>query len=98
MELLYVTVIGASLALILRYVLPKRETYGAALLPAIGAAVTSSIWVALVWAGWTFDGGWIWVASLVPAVVIPLVVALLIPGRRAHADVTLFDSLAGVKA
>jgi hypothetical protein len=98
MELLYVTVVGASLAMILRYVLPKRETYGAALLPAIGAAVTSVVWVGLVWAGWTFDGGWIWVASLGAAVVVALLTALLIPGRRAQADVALFDNLAGVKA
>jgi len=98
MELLYVTVIGAGLALILRYVLPKRETYGAALLPAIGAAVTSIVWVALVWAGWTFDGGWIWVASLGAAVIAALVTALLIPGRRAQSDIALFDNLAGIKA
>ena len=98
MELLYVTVIGAGIGAIVRYAVPRRGSYGALLLPAIAAAVTSVVWVALLWLGLTFDGGWIWVASLGAAVVVALLTALLIPGRRAQADVALFDNLAGVKA
>ena len=54
MELLFVTVIGAGIGAIIRYALPKRGSYGALLLPAIGAAVTAAVWVALVWVGWKF--------------------------------------------
>ncbi|HQG69615.1 MAG TPA: hypothetical protein PL156_04620, partial [Rhodoglobus sp.] len=68
MELLFVTVIGAGIGLIVRYVLPSRGTYGVLLVPAISAAATAITWVALLWAGQTFDGTWIWVASLAAAV------------------------------
>ena len=56
MELLFVTVIGAGIGLIVRYVLPSRGTYGVLLVPAISAAATAITWVALLWAGQTFDG------------------------------------------
>ena len=59
MELLFVTVIGAALALGVRYAVPGRETHGLLLVPAIGAAATAATWVLLVWLGFTFDGGWI---------------------------------------
>ena len=98
MEIIYATVIGASLALILRYLLPKRETYGAALLPAIGGAVTASAWVILTWIGQTPDAPWIWLISLTAPVLAALAIALLIPGRRARKDAALFDQLAGAAA
>ncbi|MDH6180425.1 hypothetical protein M2152_000607 [Microbacteriaceae bacterium SG_E_30_P1] len=98
MEIIYVTVIGAALALILRYVLPKRETYGVALLPALGAAVTAGAWVSLTWLGLKPDAPWIWLISLVAPVVVALLTALLIPGRRAQSDAALFEKLATTTA
>lgn len=98
MELLFVTVIGAALALILRYLLPKRGSYGILLLPGVGAVVSAAVWVALVWAGWRFDGTWIWVASLVAAGAAALVLALVLPGRRDAADSRMLRSLSGGKA
>ncbi|EAR23819.1 hypothetical protein A20C1_13251 [marine actinobacterium PHSC20C1] len=93
MELLFVTVIGASIAAILRYLLPSRGMYGSALLPAVGAAVTATVWVALVWVGLTFDGTWIWVASLVAGGGAALATALLLPRYREAADVRAFEEL-----
>ncbi|MGV8859135.1 hypothetical protein [Rhodoglobus sp.] len=94
MELLFVTVIGASIAAILRYMLPSRGLYGSALLPAVGAAVTATVWVALVWIGLTFDGTWIWVISLVAGGGAALATALLLPRYREAADARAFDDLA----
>lgn len=94
MELLFVTVIGASIAAILRYLLPSRGMYGSALLPAIGAAVTATVWVALVWVGLTFDGTWIWVASLLAGTGAALATALLLPRYREAADARAFEQLA----
>ena len=93
-ELLFVTVIGASLAAILRYLLPSRGMYGSALLPAVGAAVTATVWVALVWIGLTFDGTWIWVASLLAGIGASLATALLLPRHREAADAQAFQELA----
>jgi len=93
MELLFVTVISACIAAILRYVLPARGMYGMALLPAVAAAVTATVWVALVWIGLTFDGTWIWVASLVAGGGAALATALLLPRYREAADARAFDKL-----
>lgn len=93
MELLFVTVIGAGIGALLRYALPQRDTYGALLLPAIGAAVTSLVWVGLVWLGWTFDGGWIWVVSLVAGGAAALIAALVLPRRRAAHDARTLTQL-----
>jgi len=98
MELLFVTVIGAGLGLIVRYLMPQRGTYGELLLPAIAASATAITWVALLWAGQTFDGTWIWVASLAAAVIAPVVAAALLPRRRAEADAQLFVQISGGKA
>ena len=86
MELLFVTVIGAGIGAIVRYVLPHRASYGILLLPALTAAVTAVVWVVLVWAGLTFDGGWIWVASLVAGGLAAIAGAILLPRRRKATD------------
>jgi hypothetical protein len=86
MELLFVTVIGACLGAIVRYMLPKRATYGAFLVPAASAAVTATVWVALLWAGLTFDGTWIWVASIAAGAIAGIVIALVLPRKRIESD------------
>ncbi len=98
MELLFVTVLGAGFGTIFRYALPKRGTYGIFLLPALGAATAAVVWVALLWIGLTFDGTWIWVASLSASAIATLVTALLLPGKRLQEDVDLFASLSGGKS
>ncbi|GAA1225077.1 hypothetical protein GCM10009655_24860 [Rhodoglobus aureus] len=93
-ELLFVTVIGASIAAILRYALPSRGMYGSALLPAVGAAVTATVWVALVWVGFAFDGTWIWFISLLAGGGAALTTALVLPRHREAADARAFKELA----
>ena len=96
MELLFATVIGAILGTLVNYVVPGRQSYGSALLPASAAAVTAAVWVALVWLGWTFDGTWIWVVSLVAGTAVSLVLALTLPTKRRIADENLQRSLSKV--
>lgn len=93
MELLYATVIAGCVGVLVRYLLPGRDTYGILLLPALAAAVTAAVWVILVWFGWTFDGTWIWVAGLGAGIVTALVVALVLPGRRRASDAELLEKL-----
>jgi hypothetical protein len=97
MELLYVTVLGAAIGTIIRYVLPGRHGYGMFLLPAVGAAATAIVWVSLVWLGLKFDGGWIWVAALGAAGVASIAVALLVVRGRKNADARLLHHLSGGK-
>ena len=85
MELLFVTVIGAALAIGVRYLTPGRQTHGLLLVPLVGAAATAAIWAICVWAGLTFDGGWIWVIALVGGPLFALAIALVLPKPRAAA-------------
>jgi hypothetical protein len=94
MELLFVVVISAGIGGILRYALPNRLTYGLLLLPALSASVTAAAWVSLLWAGLTFNGGWIWVASLVIGGGAALAAALILPKRRADHDAKMLERLA----
>ena len=95
MELLFVIVIGACIGAIVRYSLPKRGTYGAVLLPAAAAAVSATVWVALLWVGLAFDGTWIWVASIGAGVIASIVIALVLPRKRIQSDAAKLASLAG---
>ncbi|MBX3098340.1 MAG: hypothetical protein KF761_02065 [Salinibacterium sp.] len=99
MELLFVTVIAAGIGAIVRYTIPKRSTYGLFLLPGASAVVAIVVWVGTLWAlGWTFDGPWIWTASLGAAVIVALVLALVLPRRRNDHDSALLHQLSGGKA
>lgn len=93
MELLFVTVIGAGFGAIVRYILPQRGAYGVLLLPAVAAAATAVVWVALLWAGQTFDGTWIWVASIGASLAASVATAILLPRNRNESDAQLLTQL-----
>ena len=99
MELLFVIVIAAGLGAIVRYLIPQRSTYGALLLPAASAIAAAIVWVGTLWAvRWTFDGTWIWVASLAAAFGVALALAILLPRRRAERDAARLQQLSGGSA
>jgi hypothetical protein len=98
MELLFVVIISASVGFIVTFSVRGRETYGVLLPAAAGAAVASVVWAALLWLGLTFDGTWIWVASLVAGGLASLGVALALPKRRRVADRAMLNRLSGGKA
>lgn len=93
MELLFVVLGGAILGLAARYLLPLRHTHGVLLIPAIGAGTAAIVWVALTWLGWAWDGGWIWVVSLVLAGLAAAASAYLIGPKRERADAERFERL-----
>lgn len=95
MEIVFVTVIGAGIGGVIRYLVPGRRTYGIALLPAVGAAVTAAVWAILVWFGWPFDGGWIWTVAILAGAAADLGVALLLPRARDAADARALHELSG---
>lgn len=84
---------GVLLGFGARYVLPRRHSYGSLLIPAISAMVAAAVWEALTWAGWKYDGGWIWWASLVASGVCAIVAVLVISRVRTDADTRKLDAL-----
>ena len=84
---------GAILGLAARYGVPKRNTHGVLLVPAIGAVVASVVWAAFTWVGWKFDGGWIWVVSLVAAGVVAALASVLLGRQRTARDTELLTRL-----
>jgi hypothetical protein len=95
MELLFVILIAAGLGFIVHFVIPGRHAYGFLLLGSLSASVTALVWVALLWLGFTFDGGWIWVISLAAGVIAAIVTAVVLPRRRRDSDRALLAKLSG---
>jgi hypothetical protein len=99
MELLFVLVISAGIGLLARMASGnRRHSYGLTLVPAISVAVSAVVWIALLWSGQTFDGGWIWLISLVVGPLVALIVALRLPHRREVTDRALLTKLSSGKA
>ena len=98
MELLFVVVIAAGIGIVLPYLLRGRETYGVLLPAGVAAAVASVVWVGLVWLGFTFDGTWIWVFSLLAGGLAALAVSIVLPPKRRDADRARLRRLSGGKA
>jgi hypothetical protein len=93
MELLFVILLSFGIGLALRALLPGSDTYGSMLVPSIAAIVGAIVWESLTWAGWKFDGGWIWAVSLVAAGIGGLIAALIIPRNRRANDEELLKRL-----
>ena len=95
MELLFIALGGALLGILARYTLPRRLTNGVVLVPAIGAASAGAIWVALTWVGLPWDGGLIWLITLLLAAATSAAAALLIGRTRESADRNRLAELSG---
>jgi ABC-type branched-subunit amino acid transport system permease subunit len=91
-ELLFVALGGAILGLAARYLLPHRTTQGSVLMPAVGTAVASVVWVILTWAGLRWDEGWIWWISLALAAVAAFATDIILTRRRTRTDQLLLLS------
>ncbi len=93
MELLFIAIGGAILGIAARYALPNRREFGIVLVPAIGTAIAAVVWVALTLLGMKWDGGWIWVISLVAAALVSAASAWFIGRARVASDRQMLASL-----
>jgi uncharacterized membrane protein YeaQ/YmgE (transglycosylase-associated protein family) len=97
-ELLFAVLGGLICGAIAHVVLPWRSSRGSLLGPAVGGIVAAVVWEALSWAGWKYDGTWIWVLALVGAGVVALVVEWVLGRRRAAADTAYYERIAATGA
>ncbi len=91
MELLFAVLGGLIAGAVAHVVVPWRSTRGALLGPAVGGIVAAVVWEALTWAGWRYDGGWIWVTALVGAGVVAVVAEWVLGRRRTASDEAFFE-------
>lgn len=98
MELLFVILIAAGIGFLAQFTIPGRDRRGALLLGSISAAVAAIVWEGLLWLGFTFDGGWIWVISLTAGGLVAIVLATILPKRRKVADRAMLTKLSGGRA
>lgn len=93
MELLFVILGGLILGFVAHYALPHRATNGVLLVPAIGAAFSAGLWVALTWAGLKWDAGLIWWITLGVTGVVCFAAAVLLGRARRRHDAERLTSL-----
>lgn len=93
MELLFAVLGGVIIGAVAHVVVPWHSTRGSLLGPAAGGVVAAVLWEALTWAGWKYDGTWIWVVALVGAGVAALVVEWALGRRRTAADTDYYERI-----
>ncbi|QKS17187.1 hypothetical protein HUN59_14115 [Curtobacterium sp. Csp2] len=91
MELLFAVLGGLILGAVAHVVVPWRSTRGVLLGPVVGGVAAAVVWEALTWAGWRYDGTWIWVVALVGALLVAVVAEWVLGRRRSAADDTYFE-------
>ncbi len=91
MELLFAVLGGLLAGAVAHLVVPWRSSRGVLLGPVVGGVVAAVAWEALTWAGWRYDGTWIWVVALVGAGVVAVLVEWLLGRRRTAADESFFE-------
>jgi hypothetical protein len=95
MELLFVALISLGIGLIFHYALPGRDTHGSLLLGGVSGCVALIVASGLLWLGFGYDGGLIWVFSLVAGGLAALIVGLALPPRRRTTDRAMLTKLSG---
>ena len=98
MELLFVILIAAGIGFLAQFTIPGRDKRGSLLLGSVSAAAAALVWEGLLWLGFTFDGGWIWVISLTVGGLVAIIVAAVLPRRRRVADRAKLTKLSGGRA
>jgi hypothetical protein len=94
-ELLFIMLFGVAIGTAVRYLVPRRDTHGVALVPAIGGIVAGIVWLGLTWLGWAWDGGMIWIITLLASAVVAAVVAFALGRSRATSDAQRLVALGG---
>jgi hypothetical protein len=81
--------IGACvLGIAAHFLIGGRELRGVALTPAIATATSAIVYTGLQWAGVGEDSVWLWLASVVGAVVVAALATLAVVAARRRSDAT----------
>jgi uncharacterized membrane protein YeaQ/YmgE (transglycosylase-associated protein family) len=92
-EFVFVVLIGALLGLVARVVLPRRDSLGVGLLPAIGGCAGAIVWAALTWARLP-SNPLTWSVTIAAELLSVVAAGLLVGRAREREDRRTFDSVA----
>jgi hypothetical protein len=93
MEMLFVVLGGVLLGIGVYFLLPGKDKFGVTVPPAVAGAATAMVWAGLTWAGWKFDGGWIWIVALAAGVAASGLTGFVLARLRSAADERMFERL-----
>jgi quaternary ammonium compound-resistance protein SugE len=91
--MLFAVLGGVLLGIGVFYAMPGKDKYGVAVLPAVAGAATAVVWAGLTWAGWKFDGGWIWIVALAAGVAASALTGFVLARMRSAADEQMLQRL-----
>lgn len=86
MYILLALIAACALGIAVHFVLPHRTLRGVALVPAVAAAAAAVIYTLMQWSGIGEDNGWLWLASILGAVIISAVAGYAITATRQRTD------------
>lgn len=93
MYILLALIATCALGIGVHYLLPHRSLRGVALVPAIATAASAVIYTIMQWAGVGQGNGWLWLASIVGALLIAAATGLLLTQKRLASDAAKKASL-----
>lgn len=86
MYVLLALIAACSLGIALHYLLPHRPLRGVTVTPAIATAASGVIYTVMQWAGVGQDSVWIWVVSIVGALLLAFGATVALSTARLRAD------------
>lgn len=86
MQLIYAETVALVLGLAAHAVLPRRALSGVLLLPAVAGTACAIVWVGLTWLQVPQGGPAMWLASLLAAVLSPVVAGVAVRTARHRHD------------
>ena len=86
MYILLALIAACALGIGVHYLIPDRKLRGVAMVPGIATASSAIIYTVMQWAGIGEDNGWLWLASIVGALVIAAVAGIVITASRRRSD------------
>lgn len=86
MYILLALIAACALGIVVHYLIPQRQLRGVAVVPAVATAASAAIYTIMQWAGVGQGDVWIWLVSIVGAVVIAAAAGVMITSARRRSD------------
>lgn len=86
MYILLALIAACALGIAAHYMLPDRALRGVAVVPAISVAIAAVVYTVMQWSGVGEGSGWLWLASIVGAVLIAYAAGYAITASRRRTD------------